>query len=130
VGTAAARDQRPTNEDRSILRTEFEALQSRIGCVFTLDACCNVDGSNALVAKHCSVDKSFLDFDCAGETIWLNPPFAEAGKFIRHYQTCKLQAPHTTSAVILLPKWASSRLGGLLANMQLSPGVSQGIPPL
>ena len=119
MGTVTVGVQRPANEDRSLLMSEFEALQSRIGCVFTLDACCNNDGSHALLDKYCSVDKSFFEYNCAGETVWLNPPFAEAGKFLKHYLYCKKQQPHTTSAVILLPKWGNSRWGGLLANMQL-----------
>ena len=106
--------------DRNILRSEFEALQSAIGRAFTLDACCNEDGSNSLVSgAFCSPAKSFLEFDCAGQTVWLNPPFDRADDFLQWYNHCKAKSPHNTSAVILLPKWFKPKWTGLLAGKQL-----------
>ena len=90
-------------------RAEFSKLQRMIGLKFTLDACCNPDGSNSLVPE-CFKSKhdSFLDYDCTGHTVWLNPPYADISPFLRHYSERKAKSPHNTSAVVVLPKWKGS----------------------
>jgi len=106
--------------DRSVRRSEFEALQSAIGRAFTLDACCNDDGGNSLVSDaFCSPANSFLEFDCAGQTVWMNPPFDRADEFLQWFSHCQARSPHSTSAVILLPKWFKTNRVGLLAGKQL-----------
>lgn len=96
----------------------FRELQDLSGRQFTLDACCNDNGSNALVSKYCSQANSFLETDVQGEHIWLNPPFNQLREFISHYLQCKAKAPHTTSACILVPKWRGPHTR-LLKRMQL-----------
>lgn len=94
------------NQDRMFDRAEFSKLQRMIGLKFTLDACSNPNGSNALVPEcFKSQQDSFLDYDCTGHTVWLNPPYADVTPFLRHYCECKARSPHTTSAVVVLPKW-------------------------
>ena len=94
------------NQDRMFDRSEFSKLQRMVGLKFTLDACSNADGSNALVPEcFKSSQDSFLDYDCTGHTVWLNPPYADVTPFLRHYSECKARSPHNTSAVVVLPKW-------------------------
>ena len=97
------------NQDRMLNKAEFSKLQRMIGLRFTLDACCNPDGSNALVPDlYKSAEDSFLEYDCSGHNVWLNPPYADIAPFVKHYVQCKAKAPHNTSAVIVLPKWKGS----------------------
>lgn len=96
-------------QDRMLLPTEFNNIQKMIGLRFTMDACCNPDGSNALVPEcFKSAQDSFLEFDCTGQHVWINPPYADITPFVRHYVQCKAKSPHNTSAVIILPKWKGS----------------------
>lgn len=94
-------------DDRCIIKSEFNYIQQLSSMPFTLDACANADGSNALCAEYCSVNNSFLEHPVVGHHIWLNPPFKHTAEFLDHYWKQKQQAPHTTSACILLPKWKS-----------------------
>jgi hypothetical protein len=91
--------------DRMLSPDIFRELQDLTSRQFTLDACCNDNGSNALVSKFCSKSNSFLETDVQGEHVWLNPPFNQLREFISHYLQCKAKSPHTTSACILVPKW-------------------------
>ena len=86
---------------------------------FTLDACADRAGYNAHVGKWCCPDFSFLDYDCAGECVWMNPPFANAHVFIEHYLACKARDPMHTSAVIVLPKWRNVKWAKLVEHMTL-----------
>ena len=88
---------------------------------FTLDACADPKGYNAQCAQYCSLDNSFLDYDCIHHHVWINPPFKNQcmHQIILHYLKCKRRAPSTTSACILLPAWSTPSLQPLLANMQL-----------
>ena len=72
---------------------------------FTVDACANPAGENAVAKKFYHSQNSFLKANVEGENVWLNVPFRRAGKFLRHYLECKERTPAQTSAVIVLPKW-------------------------
>ena len=105
-------------DDRMLRPDIFTKLQAKIGRAFTIDACCNDDGSNKLVDRFCSGSNDFLQTDVAGETIWLNPPFRALEPFIRHYVQCKRRRPHDTSACIVVPVWHGSH-ERLLKGMQV-----------
>lgn len=63
MGTAAQTGKSELDsQDRMFDRAEFSKIQRMIGLKFTLDACCNPDGNNALV-QECfkSAQDSFLD---------------------------------------------------------------------
>jgi hypothetical protein len=49
--------------------------------------------------------QDFLRTDVAGEALWINPPFAQAGNFLAHYLSCKDKSPDNTCALIVLPYW-------------------------
>lgn len=72
---------------------------------FTVDACADPEGKNALAKKFYHSQKSFLKANVEGENVWLNVPFRRAQRFLKHYLECKERAPTQTSAVIVLPKW-------------------------
>ena len=106
--------------DRMLHQTHFDKLQ-QMTRQFTLDACCDNRGYNSHCELFCSPNNSFLQFDCSHHHVWINPPFQyeEMRNMIRHYQKCKRSAPCTTSACILVPAWATTRLQNLLSSMHI-----------
>ena len=69
------------NDDRMLHPKIFKQLQKLSNHTFTLDACANSKGDNALCSRYCSVEDSFLNRDLKGEFVWLNPPFKRANEF-------------------------------------------------
>ena len=88
---------------------------------FTLDACCNPDGSNKLCDTYCSEENSFLKFNCAGHHVWINPPYSKSRilQFLQHYMAVKNKSPHNTSACIAIPSWAIAKVERFLTPMTL-----------
>jgi hypothetical protein len=112
--------------DRKLISSEFQSIQ-QLTAKFDLDACCNDKGDNALVPTfYCSPNNSFLQHDCSGQHVWLNPPFDQAADFIQHYLECKASSLHNTSACILLPNWRSADWRPLLKGMQVIKQYSKG----
>ena len=92
-----------SRDDRCLHRHWFEQIQRQVGRTFTLDACTNDTGDNALCAHYCSPSNSFLSRDLAGECVWMNPPFRNIHAFLDHYVAQKRKHPHTLSGCLLLP---------------------------
>ena len=92
-------------DDRMIYPKIFEQLQKLSNHNFTLDACANNKGDNALCSRYCSVEDSFLNKDLKGEFVWLNPPFKRANEFLEAYFTQKRTYPDQVGACIVLPSW-------------------------
>ena len=92
----------------------FTEFQSAFG-PFDLDCCANVDGSNSHLQSFCSKDDSFLDKRVSGLRLWMNPPFRQAGAFIRHYLDEKARDP-STSLVLVLPLQPSAKWWHLTAS--------------
>ncbi len=109
-------------------RNIFAQLESRTGKVFTLDACCDDDGSNRLVDSWCCPTQPFTQADCAGYHVWLAPPVRQLHSYIAHYLDCKRQHPATTSACILVPKWRKGKHAALLKGMRLLQEYPAGTP--
>jgi hypothetical protein len=99
----------------------FQLIQKKIGSIFTLDACANPSGDNALCPNYCSTENSFLKHNCKVDNVWLNPPFSRntIRTMILHYRHCKQQAPYTTSACILLPEWIIPSISHYLEGMTI-----------
>lgn len=116
--TAGHRRKEFDRTDRSINPTEFAAAAA-LTRSFTLDACANPDGSNALCSNFCSTDRSFLEFSAPqlNEHIWLNPPYQDIYSFVRHYVELKRSRPDI-SACLLLPDWPG-KFNHLLRGMRL-----------
>ena len=85
---------------------------------FTMDACANPDGSNALCSNFCSTDQSFLKSDLAGQHVWINPPFTQHYDFVDHYVKQKSEHPEI-SACILVPCWNRIRHQALSSMVQV-----------
>ena len=103
-----------------MLREHFVELEQRTGRAFTLDACCNDDGSNAHCARFCSPRDSFLSLSSlAGQHVWMNPPYSNISAFLRHYLQLKMLSPHSVSGCFVVPKWLGQRWRKLLTGMQL-----------
>ena len=116
---SASTDSHISSEDRRFIPSEFEKLKAKLPQIsFTLDACANPDGSNAICGSFCSIVNSFLTKDLANQMIWLNPPYNRAREFLSHYQQQKLLHPEI-SAVIVLPKWRSLADHPLYRQLQL-----------
>jgi hypothetical protein len=118
--------------DRMLHPTYFIMIERMIGKKFTLDACANPNGDNALCDNYCSMNNSFLNYNCAGETVWLNPRFRHTTMklMIIHYLNCKQQAPYTTSACTLLPEWTVSSFANLLRGMKTLTTITKGTPAM
>ena len=91
---------------RTFNRGVFLAIQTELGRVFTFDACCADDGQNRLCDEYACPSRSFFKADVSGRFCWINPPHNNPTAFVQRYVDCKAQAPHTTSACIVLPKVA------------------------
>ena len=112
------KDSELAQEDRRILPSEFGKLQDSLGVTFTLDACANPDGSNALCTNYCSRENSFLEKDLANEVVWLNPPFANMKDYFDHFQEQKRLHPELQGC-IFVPKWRTTADHQLFKQMQL-----------
>lgn len=58
-----------------------------------------------MTKRYLTEVQDFLRTDVAGEILWLNPPFRQAGAFLMHYLDCKAKAPQSTGALLVLPYW-------------------------
>ena len=126
--TGLATVQLVSPECRTIGQAEFQLVQS-LSRPFTLDACCNADGSNALCDNWCSPANSFLQVDSlADQHVWVNAPFRKVKKFVRHYLQVKAKTPDRTSACILVPRWTDPPWKGVLHGMQLLHSFPAGYP--
>ncbi len=95
-------------------------IQFSLGKKFTLDAACNDSGDNSHVPEHfCSPARSFLDSECRGQFVFMNPPFSQMEEFILHYCQEKSQDPSHTSAVIVVPVWRGAEFNKYLKGMHL-----------
>lgn len=102
--TAGAPANQPFDrDDRAINKSDFESVQALSGRTFTLDACSNPCGDNALCGQYCSTEKSFFDHAVIGNHVWLNAPFSQLYDFVDHYVGQKQTSPTNTSACILVP---------------------------
>ena len=83
--------------------SEFHKVQELSRRSFTWDACCSDSGNNALCKNFSSPLNSFLQADVSGQHVWLHPPVDIAEACVKHMIHCWHNAPHTTSACIMLP---------------------------
>jgi predicted aspartyl protease len=84
----------------------------------TLDACAAADGSNALTNKWCA-DGSFLQYDCSGQTVWLDPPEHQTQAYLEHYHKCKAKQPAATAAIVVVSRPQAKSLHRFLGGMRL-----------
>ena len=89
-------------EDWQFSPREFQMLSFEYG---PLDVDCAASSTNTLLPQYYTRQRSFLEAKVAGRSLWLNPPFFQAGAFLNHYLEQKALAPAATSALIVLPYW-------------------------
>jgi hypothetical protein len=83
---------------------KFDSLNAFFS--FTLEAGCNLDGSNRHGSLPFYSEKdSFLPTAIAGQYVYCNPPWSLAVQCIEHIRTCHAKAPMNTKVVIVLLDW-------------------------
>jgi hypothetical protein len=107
------------NSDRALLPTHFQMLQAKSGLDFTVDACANMNGDNALCDKFYSEANSFLQADLSNEHVWCNPPFIMLEKCLTHYRQQKETHPQSISGCFVMPSKSVAGLAPLLHGMVL-----------
>ena len=90
-------------DDRMLHPKIFKQIQKLRNHTFTLDARTNSKGDNALCARYCSIEDSFLDKDLKGEFVWLNPPFKRAKEFLEAYFAQKRAYPRLSRRMYFTP---------------------------
>ena len=95
---------RRDDQDWQLVIVEFRRLQAAVG-PFTLDACSDPLGQNSFCERFYSSLDPCTQHSWVDEHVWCNPPFNSITTILRHFWACHEQAPHTTSAVFLLPVW-------------------------
>jgi hypothetical protein len=95
-------------------------LQRDSGREFTLDACCNIRGSNSHCARFCAPipRRDFFKTSLANHHVWMNAPFSRLAAFTKRYLSEKQKSPHNTSACILVPcRPRDTRVHSLLSHL-------------
>ena len=105
--STSGRDTDERKGDRRLLKAVADQLSEMVPHSFTLEGCCNAEGTNRVFSQldYCSPNKSFLDRDVAGQHIYLHPPFKAPYAFLKHVNECYEKAPTATSCVALIPRW-------------------------
>jgi hypothetical protein len=104
-----------------IIRQEhFDALQASLPvCISARIASTGPEPSGSIRNSHTDTEQ-FLQQDCSGHHIWLNPAYKDLRACLQHYLHCKAKDPHNTSAAILVPKHMSADWWPLLKGMHLT----------
>ncbi|KAK3284867.1 hypothetical protein CYMTET_7505 [Cymbomonas tetramitiformis] len=76
---------------------------------FAVDACCDEVGGNSRCFRWWSKEDSCLLKHWRGLNVYCNPPFSLLWEILTHFLKEKRAAPHTTSAVFVLPFWPTER---------------------
>ena len=104
-------------QDWMLKKEIFKELDAAYG-PFTVDACADPSGDNAHVPRFYHAKNSFLKADVSGETVWMNPPYANIQEFLDHYFKCKASAPASTAGMFVLPKWTGAPWWPLVERME------------
>ena len=73
---------------------------------FTVEACCELDGTNRLGSLPFYFEKdSFLPHVIAGQSMYSNLPWSLAMQYAEHIRTSNAKSPMNTKVVIKLPNW-------------------------
>ena len=88
---------RPMWSESQIKNAEAVELQA-LTRMFTVDACADPGGGNALTREFCVGVEGFVSYDCGGDHVWLHGPQKDLPVMINHYQDCKARSPGDTRA--------------------------------
>ena len=86
---------------RRLIDSEFDSSNAIFS--FTLEACCDPDGSNrhGLLPFYSEKDY-FLSHDIAGQFVYCNPPWSFGVPCVEHIRTCHAKSPMEIKVVIVL----------------------------
>ena len=107
-------------------KTHLDAIAQLTGQPFTWDASCPDNGPHSLCTSFSSTKDDFLAADLQNQHVWIAPPAHQADAYISHFMASWKQAPHTTSACILLPKPLSHAITPYAANARIIHRLSKG----
>ena len=87
-----------------LIDSEFDSLNAIFS--FTLEACCDLDGSN----RHGSLPlyskkDSFMSHYISRQSVYCNLPLSLAIKYVKHIRTCHSKSPMNTTVVIVFLYW-------------------------
>ena len=98
------RRKRPTTDGWRLIDKEFDELNRVYS--FTLEGCCDPLGLNGhRNLPFYSEQNSLLDRDVSGESIYCNPSWSLAIKYVEHLRACHSKSPLDTKYIIVLPDW-------------------------
>lgn len=106
-------DQAMNRSDWQILPRHFSNYNAAYG-PYTLDACADKLGLNAMVSTYWTAKEDCCKMDWAGHNAWANPPFHLAGEVLQRFLTCKRSRPEDTAATFVLPVWKTASWWRLL----------------
>ena len=75
---------------------------------YTVDACADPNGDNALLPRFWSDQDSCITADWSRENTWCNPPFHKVESILQQYMKCKANNPNKTSATFVVPMWTTA----------------------
>lgn len=106
-------DQAMDRSDWQILPRHFSNYNAAYG-PYTLDACADNLGLNAMVSTYWTAKEDCCKMDWAGHNAWANPPLHLAGEVLQRFLTCKRSRPEDTAATFVLPVWKTASWWRLL----------------
>jgi hypothetical protein len=87
-----------------LIDSEFDTLNALFS--FTIEACCDPDGTNRHGSLPFYSEKDwFLFHDMARQSVYCNPPWSLAVQLVEHMRTCHAKSPLNTKALVVFPNW-------------------------
>ena len=83
---------------------------------FSLDACADRAGTNAMVERYWSSLQDCTKQDWGGHNAWCNPPFHMVEPVLRRFLDCKRRSPTNTSATFIIPGWVGASWWSLIVD--------------
>jgi Reverse transcriptase (RNA-dependent DNA polymerase)/RNase H-like domain found in reverse transcriptase/Integrase zinc binding domain/Chromo (CHRromatin Organisation MOdifier) domain len=97
----------------------FDAMQQRLPVKISSTIASDApECSTAPCNTHTDASK-FLQQNCAGHHVWLNPAYKDLDACLKHYLHCKSKDPVNTSAAVLVPKHPTAEWWPKIKGMQL-----------
>ena len=79
---------------------------------FSVDACSDDAGYNALCPSYWCAGDSCLQHSWAGKSVWCNPPFQQLSDILTHAIDSFQQDPENTKTLMVVPDWPQGAFWG------------------
>ena len=110
----------PHSSVKMLLPEIVQRAQYLAGRKVTVDVCAAQAQSDGHCNERRSNSRIFLSsYDYAGECLLINAPPDDLSSFLHHWKQCKAQAPHTTSAIVVVPDWHDAPWHTYMRGMRL-----------